>query len=172
MRKIRNAKNYGKKWIESEVEAWPLEEYIKLAKIVINKYSVGATKKRIINDEDNISFIVDKLIKAHLNHDGRGTLYGWLYKNGEWGVKELIKLNKFKEDCDFSLVESKNNDYSEINDLLSILKPKQRDAIKFVVLENMTYKQASKAMGIGKQTVYYHLKKGLDILRERCEYLL
>lgn len=85
-------------------------------------------------------------------------------------VKEKYELLKTLQEN--RMVINKEDDFLEIkelerliNDEISLLSPKCREAFKLSRLEKLSYKSIAMQMGISENTVDLHIRKALKILR-------
>lgn len=164
----------------------PLAEYIKISRKCIAKLSPPSIAKRMLRDEDAVSFVTEKLMEATNNwEESRGVpLYTYYAKCARWAIltwqdriihnKPLMSLNRATyDDSDTQLHETiegriLTDNIPNIDNIshLDKLTSRQRDCLSMRYLDNMSFKTIAETTGVSRQAVQDTLSRAIQKLKK------
>ncbi|MFV0589799.1 MAG: RNA polymerase sigma factor [Draconibacterium sp.] len=124
-----------------------------------------------------VDFILNKRYKKV-----ETSMEGYLFQSVRYAALKLLKQkikNQHLQIDDFKNIiqdHNANTKHSgvakELNSALNSLPPKCKEVLVMVHMQNLTYLETSKVLGVSINTVKTQLKRGMSLLREKVSYPL
>lgn len=151
-----------------------LEDYLMLARKLIKTHG----PRKMLFDNEAVGYVASYLMKADINFNNNGNIYGYRKACGKFAIMNWIdrniKRDKKRKQVSITNMDLPCNDnvfnnvaFNEILDFIETMKPKHKDVLKSYYFEKKTLNEIGNTYGITREAVRLRLQKSISLIKEK-----